>query len=186
MSELSHAWANETIATLTSSLEGMSFVVERIDVGHRGATLVLRTEGEYFATIFAASSEGPTRVIVSTGVLLDISAASEKDVLAAANAYNRTRSQGRCVVTLSSDRGLVVTLQETILPAILTNVPPFFQSFVSAFAAEARIARKFLKGKHISGSRYLWTGPADLVRLMSTIDVETDMLLDFEDLLAGE
>ena len=185
LSENSRIWARDTIAQLSATLSAFSVHVEPVDVGARGSALAARIDDKYFLTIFAAESEGPTRVVISTGILRNVDLDRYWDALAAANMFHRTRAQGRVVLSNNSSAA-TITLQMTMGPAILNNVPQFAQVTLGAFAAEARIARKFLAEKGIKGDRYSWETGADLELLMHAIDDQTDLLLDFDDLMQGE
>lgn len=131
MSEASVAWARESIDGLSRTLVGLSLSPKPVDVGARGAAIAV-TDGEYFVTLFAPVSQGPSTVVLSTGVFRGVDSSRSADALAAVNAYNRTRGVGRCVVTRSGSGDLLFSLHDTIGPAILTNVPPYFQALLTA------------------------------------------------------
>lgn len=187
MSESGAIWARDTVAELSQTMSSFGYTIEPIDVADRGTAVAVRTEGQYFFTVFAAASEGPTRVVLSTGVYRDLSPARAQIALTAANAYQRTRAQGRLAVSETQPGGpLLVSLHTTMLPAILTNVPPFAQSFLGGFAAESRIARKFLRERGVVATSYRYQSASDAALLLDVVDDRTDLLLDFEDLMNGE
>jgi hypothetical protein len=186
VSEASVAWARESIDELSRTLVGLSLSPEPINVGARGAAIAVRTGGDYFVTLFAPVSEGPSTVVLSTGVFRSVDSSRSADALAAVNAYNRTRGGGRCVVTRSnsSSGDLLFSLHDTIGPAILTHVPPYFQALLTAFTPLS--ARKVLRAHGINGERWLWRSDADLQLLFGAVDDQADVLLDLQDLMNPE
>jgi hypothetical protein len=157
---------------------------EPIDVGPRGTAIAVRTDGDHFVTLFAPVSEGPSTVVLSTSVFRGVDSSRTADALAAVNSYNRTRGGGRCVVTRSNSGDLLFSLHDTIVPAILTNVPPFFQAMLTGFNALS--ARKILRAHGINGERWLWRSAADLLLLLEAVDDQADVLLDIDELMDPE
>lgn len=180
MTEASVAWAEETMDGLAHTLKGLSLAPEHVELGSRGRALAVRTGGEYFVTVFAPASEGPSTVILSTGVFLGVDGAQLSEALLAINAYNRTRAGGRCALSSSTDGSLLVTLHETMMPAILTNVPPFFQALLIGFNPLS--ARKVLRGQGIRGERWMWNSTHDLIPILEAVDDEADVLLGADEL----
>lgn len=64
MSEASVAWARESIDQLSRTLVELSLSPEPIDVGARGAAIAVRTDADYFVTLFAPVSEGSSTVVL--------------------------------------------------------------------------------------------------------------------------
>jgi hypothetical protein len=177
-------WAAQTVDDLQALFSALAFPTEKIDVGNRGAALVVRTAASSHAVILAGASEGPSRVIVVTGLLRNIDAASRLSALEAANDFNRTRTGGHCVVSGANE--VMVTLQTAIIPAILTSTPPFARAFLEAFTGDVRLTRRYFRDRGISGLPLRVEAPADVTTLLATVDVETDVLLDFADLISDE
>lgn len=185
MSEARIAWVQETMDNLSRTLESLSLMPEKIDVGQRGAAIAVRPGGgDHFVTLFAPVSEGPGTVVLSTGVFRGVGPSRTADALVAVNSYNRTRASGRCVVTRSGSGDLLFSLHNTIVPAVLTNVPQFFQALVTDFGAYS--ARKILRAHGINGERWLWRSTADLILLLDAVDDQADVLLDLDELMDPE
>lgn len=185
MTENGRIWAHDSIASLSQMLSTLSMTTEQVDIGVRGAALAVRTESDYYATILAAESEGPAVVVISTGVLRSVDPDKAWDALVAANAFGKTRAIGRLGVS-EGRNGYTVTLHTAVVPQILLNVPEYTRAFLGAFAGQPRIARKFLASRGIRGDRFLWTSSSDVTDVLDTVDDETDLLLDFEELINGE
>jgi hypothetical protein len=184
VSEANVAWARGTIDELSRTLVGLSLSPEPVDVGARGPAIAVRTDGDYFVALFAPVSEGPSTVVLTTGVFRGVNSSRSVDALAAVNEYNRTRGGGRCVVTLSSSGDLLFSLHDTIVPAILTSVPQYFQALLTAFNPLS--ARKVLRAHGINGERWLWRSDADLELLLGAVDDQADLLLDLNEIMNPE
>jgi hypothetical protein len=176
-------WAAQTIAELADLFGAMPFAVQNIDLGDRGAALAVRTAGPYYAVILAAATEGPSRVVMTTGILRGLEDSRRPAALNAANDFNRTRTGGQCVVSASQRGGLVITMQTAIGPAILNQAPGFARAQLDGFASDGRIARRYFNDRYLVGSPFLWNEPADLWDLLATVDIDTDVLLDLADLI---
>ncbi|HEV8063821.1 MAG TPA: hypothetical protein VGP46_03270 [Acidimicrobiales bacterium] len=182
MSEARIAWAEQTTGELSRTLTALSLPHEVIDLGSQGTALAIKIDDNSFVTILVPIAvEGPSTVVVSTGVLRDIDASRHGDALIAVNAANRTRMDGRCVVTWSSDGQLLFTLHQTIVPAILTTVPQFFQALLNSFSPLS--ARKLLRSFGIQGDRWVWRSTADLIPVLDAVDDQADVLLDLDELM---
>lgn len=80
---------------------------------------------------------------------------------------------------------LLVSLHETVGPAILTNVPPYFHALLTTGFSPLS-ARKVLRAHGITGERRLWRSEADLDLLLSAVDDKADVVLDLDELLDPE
>jgi hypothetical protein len=75
-------------------------------------------------------------------------------------------------------------LHDTIVPAILTSVPQYFQALLTAFNPLS--ARKVLRAHGINGERWLWRSDADLELLLGAVDDQADLLLDLNEIMNPE
>jgi hypothetical protein len=185
MSEATQAWVQETTTGLQQTFDGLGFATRLIDQPERGRGLLVDVDEDYFALVFAAMSEGPAVVYISTIVLEDVPRDQWWDALSCANAWAATRAFGRMVVT-NRPTSLLITLQWTEGPAILQNVPPYAGASLSAFAAQARVARVFARRAGISGRRIRPTELGDGASMLAALDDRTQLLLDMDDLLSPD